>query len=415
MSLTPEQLERRKNLITCSRLPAIFGKSEYAHPIDVYTAMVYGEQERTDESRKRAMKAGSRHESAILGEFAEQMDCKLLVPENGIYNTMQISQSLFDELRNATFIYPEKISLPRSDFELAEESHWFGGTPDAIIQQDSQFLRELFGLQQSAVGAIVQAKCVSSRKAQEWGESQFGSPPDSVILQVWGEIILAKAELKTDINFGFVVALIGEPTQADYRFYCVTLDAETEEFLLSTARDFWQIVQRRDVDALSTEGNWKPYFAKEFPRETIEKYVDVDGSLSMLWQELAKVHANEKAVKIQRDGLETTVKLKCPGAALLYGNNPAQGQNGLLFSYKKSKDGVAVDDAAVAESAYDACRKALSAVGAMTMRKHKAAFAKIVDEFPTLAALRKQHSNPVIGSRRLLIKGINGNGNGEGK
>lgn len=404
MSLTPEQQERRKNLITCSRLPAILGKSEYAHPIDVYTAMVYGEQEQTDEGRKRAMKAGSRHESAILGEFAEQMDCKLFIPEDGVYKTLYPLAVGSDH--PATFVYPEKLQLPRSDFEIAEESHWFGGTPDAIIQQGSQFIRDIFDLQQSAVGAVVQAKCVSSRKAYEWGESQFGLPPESVILQVWGEIILAKAKLKTDVNFGFVVALIGEPTQADYRFYKIELDAETEEFLLSTARDFWQIVQRRDVAALSPEGNWKPFFEREWPKEKIEKVQDQDGSYGVLWQKLAKIRADLAMFESAKEGLENTVKLSMQDAGIVYGDLNL-GKNGALFKWTKTKDSHKVDDSAVAVDAHTAGMNALAAASKLVTKKKAPELEKIIAEFPKLEALRKKHSKPVIGSRRFCIQGLN--------
>lgn len=400
MSLTKEQLEIRQNMITASRLPAIFGKSEYVAPIDVYNAMVYGESGIENVSQH----GGSRHERAVLEEFAEQMECKLDIPENSYYA----------DGRFATFVYPEKLAIPPLDEQkvhLAKEDKpqaeivalnapskaqdgkkqaestvfWFADTPDAIVKNDSQYLKEVFGINQSVAGAPVQAKCVGSRKAAQWGESQFGEPPESVILQVMGDIIGTRAELKTDINFGFVVALIGEPTLGDYRFYCVHLDADTEKYLLPSAKEFWYLVQRRDVSALSPEGNWKPYFQHAYPRQKVESIKDEDGSFGVLWKELRQIRGNLAQLESAKDGLENTIKLKMRDAGLVFGD-PALGKNGALFSWKATKDGTETNWEKIAK--------------AFLTKRNKDKFEKIV----------KANTKPVPGSRRFCIKGItNGN------
>lgn len=380
MSLTQEQIELRRNIITCSRLPMILGLSEYGHPIEVYNAMVFGESGETN----KAQRAGNRHEEALLREFEEQHECKLGIPTNGVY-AYDVHASLIDG-RSATFIYPELLSTDDGDLK-----NWFGGTPDAIIAEDSEFLRQLFDLRQSAVGAVVQAKLVNSRKAHEWGESQFGEPPKKVLAQVYGEIILAREVLETNINFGFVVALIGEPTQADYRFYCVHVDDETEKYLLDAGREFWYIVQRQEVEKLSPEGNWQPYFQQRWPKETVEKKMDEDGSAAVLWREL--IAAKQKAVLLNSTivGFENAIKMKMGEAALLYADDPSLGKNGLLASWKKAKDSKSVDWEAVARAL---CK---NANGKITP-KVQAALDSFIDA----------NTKTTPGSRRFLVKGING-------
>lgn len=399
MSLTQEQFEIRHNKVTASRLAAILGKDDYSAPIDVCNVMIYGESEKTNTS----MRGGNRHEAAVLEEFADQMDCVLDIPKDGCYA----------DGRSATFIYPERLPVPpvepsklhetKEDIgqtEIVEQAKtgavtdgkkqventalWFGGTPDAIIKNDSQYLREVFGINRSVVGAPVQAKCVGSMKAHKWGASQFGEPPESVILQVMGEIIVTRAELKTNINFGFVVALIGEPTLGDYRFYCVWLDQETEKYLLETAREFWNVVQRRDVAALSPDGNWKPYFQHEYPKQKIESIKDEDGSFAVLWKELRRVREDLSILESAKIGLENTIKLKMKEAGLVYGD-PALGKNGALFSWKATKDS--------SETNWENIAKAF------LTKRNKAKFEKIV----------KENTRPVPGCRRFSIKGINGN------
>lgn len=369
--MTEHQQQLRKNRITCSRLPRILGLNDF--PIDVYSEMVYDNVV----EQNAAMEAGLDHETAILNKFAREMDCKIAIPSDGKYSEIYHGAAIGS--REATFVYPEKIKHPST----GEERTWFAGTPDALIKKDSTYLRELFGLDRSAVGATVQAKCVTSRKAQEWGESQFGEPPKAVIAQVMGEIIVARAELKTDINFGFVVALIGEPTQADYRFYCVKLDEETEQYLLQAGRDFWNIVMRRDVAQLSTKGNWKPFFEHEYPKATVESVRDEDGSFGVLWKELRRVKEDLAVLKSASDGLETAIRLKAKTAGLVYGDEEL-GKNGLLFTLKNDKGREEVDWEQVAR--------------AFVTKRNKSKFEKIVAD----------HTKTISGSRRFLAKGMNG-------
>jgi len=400
MGLSPEQLELRRNLMTCSRLPMILGLSEYGKPIDVYNAMVFGEQRETN----KAQRAGNRHETALLNEFAESHDCVLAIPEDGVYNSLLHEFKL--NLRpgdSATFIYPEQLSvrdhaanslaflLGAENPNIETMENWFGGTPDSIIQRDGEFLRQLFDLKQSAVGAVVQAKLVNSRKAHEWGESQFGEPPQKVIAQVYGEIILAREVLKTDINFGFIVALIGEPTQADYRYYCIHLDTETEKLLLDKAREFWYIVQRREVEKLSPEGNWNPYFQHTWPIEKVEKVVDADGSAAIIWKELATAKRQAKQIDAMITGFENALKMKMGEAALLYADDAIWGKNGLLASWKKSKDSKSVDWESVAK-----------ALVAGKNGKVAPAKKKLLDNAVAKNTEIKQ------GVRRFLVKGIAG-------
>lgn len=386
MSLTAEQIELRRNIITCSRLPMILDLSEYGHPIEVYNAMVFGESGETN----RAQRAGNRHEEALLREFEEQHECVLAIPEDGIYNKILHEFGFYLRAgKSATFIYPEQLSVKDGDSEVMK--NWFGGTPDAIIAKDSEFLRQLFDLRQSAVGAVVQAKLVNSRKAHEWGESQFGEPPKKVLAQVYGEIILAREVLKTKINFGFVVALIGEPTQADYRFYCVHVDDETEKYLLDAGREFWYIVQRQEVEKLSPEGNWQPYFQQRWPKETVERKMDEDGSAAVLWREL--IAAKQKAVVLNSTivGFENALKMKMGDAALLYAGDPSLGKNGLLASWKKAKDSKNVDWEAVARAL---CK---NAKGKITPKVQAA-----------LDSFIEANTKTTPGSRRFLVKGVNG-------
>lgn len=385
MGLTAEQIQLRRNIITCSRLPMILGLSEYGHPIDVFNAMVYGDLGETN----KASRAGNRHEEALLREFEEQHEVELAIPTHGVY--VEAFHGSLIGSRNATLIYPEQLPVKDGDLEAMKD--WFGGTPDAIIEEDSEFLRQLFDLRHSAVGAVVQAKLVNSRKAHEWGESQFGEPPKKVLAQVYGEIVLAREVLKTEINFGFVVALIGEPTQADYRFYCVFLDSEIEKYLLDVGREFWYIVQRQEVEKLSPDGNWKPYFHHRWPKETIEKKMDDDGSAAVLWKEL--VAAKQKAALINSTitGFENALKMKMGEAALLYADDPVWGKNGLLASWKKAKDNKSVDWESVAR---DLCK---NAKGKITPKVQAA-----LDSF--IAA----HTKTTSGARRFLVKGVNGSG-----
>lgn len=371
--MTEQQQQLRKNRITCSRLPRILGLNGF--PIDVYNEMVYDNAV----EQNPAMEAGLDHETAILNKFAREMDCRIAIPTHGVY--VEAFHGSVIGSRDATFIYSGKAKHPST----GEEETWFAGTPDALIEKDSTYLHELFGLDRSAVGATVQAKCVSARKAHEWGESQFGEPPKAVIAQVMGEIIVARAELRTDINFGFVVALIGEPTQADYRFYCVKLDDETEQYLLQAGRDFWNIVMRRDVAQLSPEGNWKPFFEHEYPKATVESIRDEDGSFGVLWKELRQVKEDLAVLKSASTGLENAIRLKAKTAGLVYGDE-ALGKNGLLFTLKNDKDKKEVDWEQVARS--------------FITKRNKSKFEKIVAD----------HTKTIPGSRRFLAKGMNGHG-----
>lgn len=359
--MTPEQLELRRNLVTCSRLPAILEIEGF--PIDAYNDMVFGSQESTP-----AMEAGNDHEPAILKKFARYFECNLDIPVDGYYANGRL----------ATFIYPEKIKHPLT----AEEVNYFGGTPDSILSQNSKLLQECFEIDRDVIGAPVQAKCVTHRKALEWGDSIVGEPPKRVIAQVIGEIIVARAELKTDIDFGFVVALIGEPTMADYRYYCVRLDGDLEKIILDESRKFWNIVQRRDPTALSSGGDWSRFVNNQYPRAEVEKIKDEDGSFGVLWNKLRQINEKLSPLLEAKKGIEQLVKLDAETAGAIYGD-PSLGKNGLLFTYK--------NDAPRKETDWDAVIKGL--VGKRNQKKYE----KLVAE----------HTKEVPGSRRFLAKGMN--------
>lgn len=379
MALTKQQLDLRRNLVTCSRLPMILGLSEWGHPIDVYNQMVFDTKITSNVSQR----AGNRHERALLEEFAEQHDCVLAIPENGVYNSLLNEFKLIRVGDNATMIYPKQAAISED-----AEDYFFGGTPDAIIQRDSTFLKELFNLNQSAVGAVVQAKLVDPSKAHRWGESQFGEPPQDVLAQVYGEIILAREVLKTKINFGFVVALIGPPTRGDYRYYCVHVDDETKGLLLDKAKEFWYIVQNREAEKLGPEGDWKPYFQAKWPVENVEKVIDEDGSATAIWRELVSVKRQARDFDVTITGLENALKMKTGDASLLYSNDPNAGRNGLLLSWRKAKDGKEIDWEAVARQLVCGRNGKVSAAGK-----------KKIDDAVAM------HTTIKTGARRFLLKG----------
>lgn len=180
MSLTPEQLEMRRTMLTATDIVKLSGASPWGGPHQVWLDKVKGE---TEFKGNQATRIGERLEPIILAMLAEE----------------------------------RSLTLTPGETERSASEPWAGATPDAnVIILPSAPQRV----------ALAEAKAVGLRLAHKWTEE---SPPDYVVVQCAWQMAVTRVPLV------YVPALIG----TELRVYEVHRDADLEGALVELGRRFW--------------------------------------------------------------------------------------------------------------------------------------------------------------------------------
>ena len=177
MSLTPEQLEIRRNRVSASDAAAIVGVNPYRTAHDVWLAKVT--EERSEEN-----------ERMTLGHAVEPVILRLLAQRRNLALTSC-----------TTIVHPTHT--------------WLCATPDAMVTEHDTF------------DAVAEAKLVGSRLAHHWGEDG-DAIPDYVRVQVQVQMTC------TITKRAFVGALLG----TELRDFVVEHDPDLEAAVLEECEKF---------------------------------------------------------------------------------------------------------------------------------------------------------------------------------
>lgn len=187
MTLTTDQLTRRRQGIGASDVPAIVGLDSYRSPFDVWYAKTQvvptGQLPESGPSRW-----GHLLEPVIAGEYARALDADVLLEESGT-------------------------------LEGAEP--WILATPDRIVRRVGYDVRWL-----------LEIKSRSTRTLRDWGESGTDHVPASVLCQVQWQMLVTGDE-RADVAL-FIT------DERQMRTYTVRRDQETIDMLAEECRRFWE-------------------------------------------------------------------------------------------------------------------------------------------------------------------------------
>jgi putative phage-type endonuclease len=187
VTLTTDQLTRRRQGIGASDVPAIVGLDSYRSPFDVWYAKTQvvptGQLPESGPSRW-----GHLLEPVIAGEYARALDADVLLEESGT-------------------------------LEGAEP--WILATPDRIVRRVGYDVRWL-----------LEIKSRSTRTLRDWGESGTDHVPASVLCQVQWQMLVTGDE-RADVAL-FIT------DERQMRTYTVRRDQETIDMLAEECRLFWE-------------------------------------------------------------------------------------------------------------------------------------------------------------------------------
>lgn len=180
MTLTPEQLQLRKNRIGASEIAALVGMSSWSTP-----ASVWAEKMGLDAFEGNPFTEwGSTCEPAIAAWYAKENNLLSMASEWSFDAWLQSASDLSALVPCGSLVHPE------DDWALA--------TPDRLVVIDG------------AVQKIVQIK--TSQMASEWGEPGTDVIPDAYLCQVTWEMWLCRATFGPQIDTCDVaVSICGRP------------------------------------------------------------------------------------------------------------------------------------------------------------------------------------------------------------
>ena len=204
MSLTPEQLERRKHGIGASEIAAIAGINPWKAPIDVWLDKT-GKTERQPENKKMAL--GHWMEPVICGLYAEDQGCELV----------------------------ECPTVQHPDHP------WALATPDR-----KRLDRE----------RLVEAKNVGARLTYHWAQGEL---PDYVMSQLqWQQWV-------TGIHEADAAAMLGG---GDFVIRPGNFIPEVAETLAQIGEEFWfDHVQADMPPPIDASDGWKKYVSSVWPKD----------------------------------------------------------------------------------------------------------------------------------------------------
>lgn len=210
MSLTKEQLELRKELVTATDATAICGTNPYRSQLDVYADKMAEEPEVVD---------GARAVRMALGNALEEPIMQLLAAER-------------------------QLVLAPATTERHGILTWLGATPDrAVLDRPS-----------GSRMAVAEAKLVGSRMVENWDEG----PPDYVHVQVQVQMTVTRTKL------AYVAALL-EGT--DFRIFEVEHDPDLECAIIEACDTFrCRHLIPRIPPAASANRDARAAFARLYPR-----------------------------------------------------------------------------------------------------------------------------------------------------
>jgi putative phage-type endonuclease len=215
MTLTPEQLELRKNGIGASEIAAVAGVSPWDSPIDIYL-------------RKVGEAVVEENEAMQLGHDLEPIICRralLKLRARGV------------EVGDA--IYGDTCVHPSEPWAMATPDYWVVAKPNNR--------------------ALLECKSVGYRMIHHWDDAYEDDRgvPDYYLAQVQWQMLVCDADVT------YVAALLGG---RDLRVFDVRRDREVGDALLETGRRFWfdHVVARRPPPV---DGSWgaERYLRSRFP------------------------------------------------------------------------------------------------------------------------------------------------------
>lgn len=196
VSFTEEQLERRRQTLGASEVPAVLGLDRYKSPLDVYLSKKglvppFAGNEFTE--------WGLRMEPAIRGKVADVL-------------------GLTDIVQRGTVIHPRH--------------EWVSATPDGEFELD--------GLHH-----VLEMKNKTERQAVYWGPSGTDQVPHDVAVQAHWQM------LTTGADRAAVAVLLGKQ---DFRLYFLDRDVEIADSIFARCEEFWTTNILGDVQPEITGG-----------------------------------------------------------------------------------------------------------------------------------------------------------------
>jgi len=201
MTLTPEQLEFRKNGLGASEIPAICGMSPFQKPTDIWMQKT-GLMPLAIEPNE-AMDWGNRLEDAIARAFCEKEGHEL-------------------------FVAPDTLQH--------KEYGWAMATPDRIIidKDTGEYVN-------------LQIKNVGPKSMGYWKENEVGGIPDYVTVQVQWEMFV------TDTRQTYVAALLAGTKM---RSWNIIRNDDMISQIFEIARRFWEINVKQNIPPNPDDPNY---------------------------------------------------------------------------------------------------------------------------------------------------------------
>lgn len=250
MTLTPQQIKRRLEVIGGSEIAAVVGMHPYMGPIDVYSAKLEGQVVEDNHHMER-------------GRFFERPTAEWRCHRYG-----------------GALVSVESLRSRRSKV--------VGCNPDFIVTTDNQTV--------TPESIDLSIKVPGPQTWHHWGESGTDEVPQYALLQLQWELI-PLGELY-GMNRGEVCAPIAD----DLRVYPVLADRELQAMLIEAAERFWRdhIEKRVPPDPDGTD-SYSEYLARKFPRS--------NGNMLGASKKEADLALNYFETRRQRELLETEEKL----------------------------------------------------------------------------------------------------------
>ncbi len=280
--LSESDKKARRGFITGSRIAAIAGLSPYATALDVFREIVEG----YEQPESPPMVRGRHLESSILSWYREETGADL-----------------------------QKVEF--TGHPLHEH---IGATPDAIATMPDGTKR------------IVEAKSVSFRLGEQWGNAGTDQIPTHYMPQVQFEMGC------TGLMLADVPALFGGE---ELRIYTVKFDPELFGMLVETAERFWKDhIIPKVPPPLDGSESWADYLGAKFPR-----HEDVCLSATPDAEQWAKALFTARNMATEAKALETEAQNHLKQAM---GTADKLMGDGWKITWRTGKDGASTDWEAVA-------------------------------------------------------------------
>lgn len=319
MSLTKQQLERRKTAVGASEIAVLAGLSKWSSPVAIYEAKVLGRQIESTYS----MELGNELEAPIARAWAKLNNRHL---------------ALVDTLASPTYRYA--IATPDRAVYL-----------DAASRGDARKKRTVV----TDAECLLQVKSTNWRMRRFWGDADTDNVPDEYLCQAhWEGAVAGVSQVVFAVDFD-------KTELVEYR---VTVDMDVFGGLYEIAARFMRdhVEARKPPPPDGTEV-FTDYLKRAFPRDEQPALVDVppgsDPELERAVAEFLMLKQADKRVKAWKETAYQTIASRIGTAAGIKG---AFGS----VTWKRTRDGQKVQWKAMADEALMVAQLAVQTLPAET-------------------------------------------------